>query len=68
MDYHRITKILVCPICKGPLLWDPDKKEFYCRSDMKAFPVIEGIPDMLPNEARDLTEPEIEEKDKRINK
>ena len=48
----KITEILVCPLCKGPLLWNEKKKEFYCRSDMKAFPVIDGIPCMVPTEAR----------------
>lgn len=46
----KITEILVCPLCKGPLLWNEKKKEFYCRSDMKAFPVIDGIPCMVPTE------------------
>ena len=39
----KITEILVCPLCKGPLLWNEKKKEFYCRSDMKAFPVIDAV-------------------------
>ncbi|MBQ8829662.1 MAG: Trm112 family protein [Burkholderiaceae bacterium] len=64
MDSH-ITQILVCPICKGPLFWDEQKKEFYCRSDMKAYAVIDSIPSMVPSEARDLTEEEIIEKDNR---
>lgn len=58
----KITEILVCPLCKGPLLWDAQKKEFYCRSDMKAYPVIDGIPVMIPSEARDMTEKELESK------
>ena len=60
----ELTKILVCPLCKGPLLWNKQKKEFYCRSDMKAYPVIEDIPAMVPSEARDMTEEEIEKLDK----
>ena len=56
----KITEILVCPLCKGPLLWSEKKKEFYCRSDMKAFPVIDGIPCMVPTEAREMKEEEIE--------
>ncbi|WP_417568772.1 Trm112 family protein, partial [Parasutterella excrementihominis] len=51
--------------CKGPLLWNEKKKEFYCRSDMKAFPVIDGIPCMVPTEAREMKEEEIEELDKK---
>lgn len=60
----KITEILVCPLCKGSLLWNEKKKEFYCRSDMKAFPVIDGIPCMVPTEAREMKEEEIEELDK----
>lgn len=60
----NVTQILVCPICKGPLFWDKTKKEFFCRSDLKAFPVIDGIPDMVPEEARDLREEELEGKEK----
>ncbi len=60
----RITQILVCPICKGPLLWDEEKGEFYCCSDMKAYAVVRGIACMNPSEARDMTEQEVEEKSK----
>ena len=62
---NKINEILVCPICKGPLLWDKEKKEFYCRSDMKAFPVIDQIPAMVPSEARELSEEEIEKLEKK---
>ena len=61
----KITEISVCPLCKGPLLWNEKKKEFYCRSDMKAFPVIDDIPCMVPTEAREMKEEEIEELDKK---
>lgn len=64
----EITEILVCPICKGPLLWNDKKKEFYCRSDMKAYPVIDSIPCMVPSEARDMSEVEIEQLDQEKKK
>lgn len=63
-DLHmdpQLTEILVCPICKGPLIWNKEKKEFVCRSDMKAYPVVNDIPIMAPLEARDVSEEEIEE-------
>lgn len=60
----QLTQILVCPLCKGPLKWNEKKKEFYCRSDMKAYPVLEGIPAMVPSEAREMSEQEIEELEK----
>lgn len=61
------TNLLVCPICKGHLIWDSLNKELYCRSDMKAYPVVDGIPSMIPDDARNLTAQEIEEKDKRCD-
>lgn len=61
----RVTQILVCPICKGPLFWDAEKKELYCRTDMKAFPAADDIPCMVPAEARDLSEKEVDDKDAR---
>lgn len=45
----KITEILVCPLCKGPLLWNEKKKEFYCRSDHEGLPVIDGIPLHAPD-------------------
>jgi len=47
--------ILACPVCKGPLLWLQDSQEFVCRADRLAFPVRDGIPVMLPDEARRLS-------------
>jgi uncharacterized protein YbaR (Trm112 family) len=51
---ERLTDILACPICKGPLLWLGDTQEFVCRADRLAYPVRDGIPVMLPEEARRL--------------
>jgi uncharacterized protein YbaR (Trm112 family) len=50
-----LTDILACPVCKGPLLWLQDSQEFVCRADRLAFPVRDGIPVMLPDEARRLS-------------
>jgi uncharacterized protein len=52
---ERLTDILACPVCKGPLLWLQDSQEFVCRADRLAFPVRDGIPVMLPDEARRLS-------------
>ncbi|HTL50641.1 MAG TPA: Trm112 family protein [Steroidobacteraceae bacterium] len=52
---ERLTDILACPICKGPLLWLHDSQEYVCRADRLAFPVRDGIPVMLPEEARRLS-------------
>ena len=51
---ERLTDILACPVCKGPLAWQRDTEEFLCRADRLAFPVRDGIPVMLPDEARRL--------------
>ncbi len=46
----RLLDILVCPLCKGQLLKKND--ELICRFDRLAYPIREGIPVMLENEAR----------------
>lgn len=51
----KLLAILVCPICKGPLRHDAVKSELVCRADALAYPIKEGIPVMLAEEARTLT-------------
>ena len=50
----KLLEILVCPICKGPLAWRKDSQELVCKADRLAFPVKDGIPVMLEDEAREL--------------
>ncbi len=50
----RLLEILVCPICKGPLLHRKDARELVCRADRLGYPVKDGIPVMLEEEARKL--------------
>ena len=50
----KLLEILVCPVCKGPLLWKKDALEFVCKADRLAFPVKDDIPVMLEEEARQL--------------
>jgi uncharacterized protein YbaR (Trm112 family) len=50
----KLLDILVCPICKGPLVNRRQEKELVCRADRLAFPVLDGIPVMLEEEARKL--------------
>lgn len=50
----KLLEILVCPLCKGPLLWKKDALELVCKGDRLAFPVKNGIPVMLEEEARTL--------------
>lgn len=55
-----LLDILVCPICKGPLRYDRKTDELSCRVDRLAFPVRDGIPVMLEEEARRLTLEELD--------
>ena len=50
----KLVEILVCPICKGPLVWKKDAQELVCKPDRLAFPVKNGIPVMLEEDARTL--------------
>jgi uncharacterized protein YbaR (Trm112 family) len=50
----RLLDILVCPLCKGPLRWLKSRQELVCRADRLAFPVRDGIPVMLEEDARQL--------------
>ena len=58
----KLLQLLVCPVTKGPLRYNPEAQELVSRSARLAYPVRDGIPVMLENEARTLTEAEIEEK------
>ncbi len=50
----KLLEILVCPLCKGPLLYVKDKQELICKPDRLAYPVRDDIPVMLEDEARKL--------------
>jgi len=50
----RLLDILVCPICKGPLLYRKAEQELVCKADRIAFLIRDGIPVMLEDEARKL--------------
>ena len=50
----KLLEILVCPLCKGPLVWRKDRLELVCKADRLAFPVKDDIPVMLEEEAREL--------------
>lgn len=51
---RKLLDILVCPLCKGPLVFLKDKQELVCKGDRLAYPVRDGIPVMLEQEARTL--------------
>lgn len=50
----KLLEILVCPVCKGPLVFDRARQELICKADRLAFPVKDDIPVMLEAEAREL--------------
>jgi uncharacterized protein len=50
----KLLEILVCPLTKGPLEYDATKQELISRSAKLAYPIRDGIPIMLPEEARAL--------------
>lgn len=47
----RLIELLVCPVCKGPLQRSDDKLHLICPADRLGFPIRDGIPVMLENEA-----------------
>ncbi len=56
----KLLELLVCPVTKGPLTFNREAQELVSRSARLAYPVRDGIPIMLENEARVLTDEEIE--------
>ena len=59
MDKHLLD-ILVDPISKGPLVYDKKAQELLSRTSRLAYPIRDGIPVMLPEEARELSSEEME--------
>lgn len=55
----RLLDILVCPVSKAPLIWNPEKQELICKASRLAYPVRDGVPVMLEDQARPLTEEEL---------
>lgn len=57
---RKLLDILVCPVTKGPLKYDRDRQELVSRSARLAYPIRDGIPVMLEEEARPLSSEEVE--------
>lgn len=55
---EKLLTILVCPVSKAPLEYDRQKEELVCKASGLAYPVRDGIPVMLEEEARHLTDEE----------
>ena len=55
----KLLEILVCPVTKGPLVYDRTRQELISKKAGLAYPIRDGIPVMLPDEARPLSESEL---------
>jgi len=51
----RLLDLLVCPLCKGRLYVNSTRTELICRGDRLGFPVRDGVPVMLEDQARSLS-------------
>lgn len=51
----KLLDILVCPLCKSPLVYRKAEQELVCKADRLAFAIKDGIPVMLADEARSMT-------------
>lgn len=50
----KLQTILVCPLCKGPLVYKSRQKELVCDKDKLAYPVRDGVPVLLDSDARSI--------------
>ena len=56
----KLIALLVCPLTKGPLYYDPEQRELISTAARLAFPVRDGLPVLLKSEARILTDSELQ--------
>ena len=56
----KLLELLVCPVTKGPLIYLRESQELVSRSARLAYPLRDGIPILLENEARELSDEELE--------
>ncbi|MDR7148595.1 uncharacterized protein YbaR (Trm112 family) [Hydrogenophaga palleronii] len=54
----KLLELLVCPVTKGPLIYDREKQELISRSARLAYPIRDGIPVLLEHIARPISEEE----------
>jgi uncharacterized protein YbaR (Trm112 family) len=58
---NKLLELLVCPVTKGPLDFDRARQELLSRSARLAYPIRNGIPILLENEARTLSDEELDQ-------
>lgn len=56
----KLLEMLACPLTKAPLQWNPQSGELVSRAARLAYPVRDGVPIMLPSEARALEDGELD--------
>ena len=56
----RLLDILVCPLCKAPLVYAKAAQELVCKGDKLAYPIRDGIPIMWADQARELNDAELD--------
>ena len=56
----KLLEIIVCPVTKGPLIYDKENQELISKSARLAYPIRNNIPIMLEEEAREISEEEME--------
>jgi uncharacterized protein YbaR (Trm112 family) len=56
----KLLDILVCPICKGALVYKKNQNELICKFDRLAYPIRDEIPIMLETDAREMTTEDVE--------
>ena len=55
----KLLEILICPQTKGPLVYDREKQELQSKKARLAYPIRDGVPIMLTDEARELSDAEV---------
>lgn len=60
----NLLSILACPSCKGKLVWGPNRETLVCRGERLSYPVRDGIPALIKNQAVELTPEQLEQVDK----
>ena len=56
----KLLDILACPLCKSSLIYNKEQQELICKADRLAFPIRDDIPVMLEDEARELSNEEVD--------
>jgi len=56
----KLLDILVCPLCKAPLIYNGTSNELVCRAERLAYPVRDDVPVMIEEEARTMSSEEVD--------